>query len=414
MSALLQQDVTANPTAPAAEDLCYAPGKALLGVQDITYLGYYDVQTNGRDTTYAGPLTSRYVNGEFRLLNLQLSNELHEISLAGRAFGARITQVTNRWLLGSVGFYGMNHIWWDEAKQRLWSTSAVDYTVETIPGQIYTRTLNSNGTVSNIHGPIGLQGIAAKRMYGAATAIPAWFQSQYGVGPYAVGFGGYTSLMRQGGGAVLGPTMYCIPEPTSFAPRTEIPTAQYRIAMDYGIDKRGIRLSVPENYFDGGDPRPNPTGNNTRPTVPPVSTAGWLSPDVNGFGRFVWGDTYGGGATFVEGPTKRGFIMIASVGIGKCWYANSTLNFDARGAEFHIYDPTHLGQVIQGQRAKDAITPVGMKILGEMSQPWSRPTGNGPGLAMTYDPLTQRLYILVGGGGIDAYHNRVLVYHLSL
>lgn len=94
------------------------------------------------------------------------------------------------------GLNNFNALWWEESRSRLWTTACEDYTNIAHQVQIYTRTLNDNGTVSNINGPVGLQGINAKRVYGGAQAVPGWFSGAIaGVGPYVVGWGGYTSLV---------------------------------------------------------------------------------------------------------------------------------------------------------------------------------------------------------------------------
>src|SRR5690606_26686029 len=125
----------------------------------------------------------------------------------------------------------------------------------------------------------------AKRVYGGCTAVPAALVTRLG-GPYVCGWGGYTSLVLQGGGASIGPTMYAIPDPDSIANGATVGARTILDAAD-AQTHRGVRLTIPQNYFDGGDPRQNPP---TRPTQPPASTGGWLSPNADGLGWMVWGD----------------------------------------------------------------------------------------------------------------------------
>ncbi len=179
LATLFRQPLKAG-TAPTAADLCFSQQKPLLGPQDITYVGHYDVQTNGNDTTYARGLAVRYVNGDLRFLNLQLNGELHEFSLAGKSYGDTVRTTTNRWS-NPAGVQDFTTLWWEEQRQRLWSASAVDYTATAYPTAVYTRTLNSNGSVANVLGPVSLSGIPAKRVYGGVLEFPAWFRSQYGV-----------------------------------------------------------------------------------------------------------------------------------------------------------------------------------------------------------------------------------------
>jgi hypothetical protein len=414
------RDVSARRAAAA---FCAIP--PVLTAQDLTFLGYYDIQTNSENTTYSQGLTHRYVNGDLRFLNLQLGGVLHEVSLAGRNYGDIITTTTNRWDLSSYAILrDFNGFWWEASQSRLWLTGTVDYTNTVFPVQIRHLTLNDNGTVS-VQGPVGLSGINSKRVYGGMQAVPTWFQSQYGVGPYVVGWGGYTSLVGQGGGASIGPTMYAIPDPSSYANGSEIPTGQFKTVMDCAgagsqdwypaghptSADRGVRVTMPINYFDGGDPRQNPS---TPPTGPPVAGAQWLSPAPDGLGRWVWGDSYYNTGCWIDGPNKRGFLLIASLGGGKCFYESSNLVFDKRQFEVHIYDPVQLGEAIQGVRAPWNVKPASLAELtlnglGNFALEGNTPAGNPAGA--TYDPTTRRLYVI--GFGANTYYSRLYVYAVN-
>lgn len=420
----IMRPVTAGRAAQSGS-LCYAPQGPLLTAQDISYLGYYDMLTRGNDTGFAQGLTHRYINGDLRLLTYHLNGQLHEVSLSGQTYGNVISSPTNTWSFG--GLLDFKGIWWEESMQRLWTVSAQDYTNSFIQVQLMTRSLNSNGTVSNVRGPVGLSGISAKRVYGGVQPIPAWFRSRYGVGPYACGWGGYTSLVAQGGGASLGPTAYAFPEPSSYADNTDIPVGSYKTMTDHlsgtlngdwyksgslptSFD-RGVRLTNPVNYFDGGDARQNPP---SRPTVSPLTTAQWLSPAPDGKGRFTWGDSYYGTGVWIDGPNKQGFLMIASLGGGSCWYESSTLHFDSRVFECHVFDPTHFGEVIEGRRAAWNVQPSSMQQLnlpglGSVGLSNNVPYGNVGGA--TYDPATKRLYLM--GLGANTYAARLYVYSVN-
>lgn len=401
-------------------------GPALLQPSDFTYLGYYDLQTAATDgTPYMQGLSHRYVNGDLRLLSL-IYGVLHETSIGSKPFGAQITSKTRAW--GSVGGTtngGFNAVWWEEARQRLWTLNTIDYSSTAKQIQVFTRTLNDDGTVSNLRGPIGLQGLASKRAYGGAQAVPVWFQQQYGVGPYVIGWGGYTSLMAQSGIASLGLTTYSMPDPDGFASNTEVPVGQYKVLADHfkastvgdwygagapsGYD-RGARVTIPINYFDGGDPRQNPT---TAPTDPPAAGAQWLSPSPDGRGRWVWGDSYYNTGCWIDGPNKHGFIAVAALGTGKCWYGSSTLHFDGRTAELHIYDPAHLGEVAQGTRPIWNVQPVSMTEL-QLSGTYVLAGGNttlGNAAGATYDPIGKRLY--VSRCGTNGTWQRIYVYQVA-
>src|SRR5690606_14213038 len=130
------------------------------------------------------------------------------------------------------------------------------------------------------------------------------------------GWGGYTSLVAQGGGASIGPTMYAVPDPEAVGNGA---TVGARTILD-AAHHRGVRKTIPTNYFDGGDPRRNPS---TRPTQPPVPECDWLSPNADVLGWMVWGDSYYNTGTWI-GTT---FAAVASLCKGACWYQSSTLAF---------------------------------------------------------------------------------------
>jgi hypothetical protein len=173
----------------AAPNLCVLPngGSQLLGAQDFSYLGHYDVHLNGLDSPYAQALTHRYVDGQLRFLTIESRAAkalLCEWTVAGRGYGDGAVK-TNEWLTPwnndqqiSGNWYGL---WWDEDKQRLWSTHSIDYgeTTAYYPTNIYTRTLNGNGTVSNLK-HVSLAGVSSKNAYGGAVQIPLWFSSDTG------------------------------------------------------------------------------------------------------------------------------------------------------------------------------------------------------------------------------------------
>jgi len=379
------------------------PTAGVLQPSDFVFLGYYDLQTAGSNSGYAQGLTHRYVNGDLRLLIMQAGNTLHEISLAGRSYGDLIQTPTRQWT-GFVGLADFKGFYWDETRGVLWSSTSYDYVADPpAPTQIYTHVLNDNQTLGAQVGPLSLPGVPAKRSYGGVQRLPAWFQTAYGVGPYAVGWGGYTSLMTAGGSASMGLTFYAFD-----------PAGSVRILADHtpsfgactatpGLD-RGRRLTRPLNYFDsGGDGLPP-----GRPTVPPNQAGCWLSPQADGYGRFLWGDSYYQTGCWIETATKRGFITILCGGIGECWYQGSTLNFDGRIAELHIFDPAMLGEVALGTRNPCDTQPAYTAVLplAGLNQIVIGNTTVGNAAAATFDASGQRLYVAgfqVGGPVVRVY-----------
>ncbi|MFN8390133.1 MAG: Ig-like domain-containing protein [Bdellovibrionota bacterium] len=414
---------TPTPTPPPVPSGVLAP-------QDFNYLGYYDMQTYGLDSPFFQGLTHRYVNNDLRLLTYHHWGRLFEISLAGKNFGDTITSTTNSWDLQNVGTWDYVGLWWEASTSRLWTATSQDYTVTNYPVQLFTRKLNDNGSVSDVHGPVGLQGVPAKRLYGGVQAVPQWFQQQYNVAPYIAGWGGYTSLVMQGGGASMGPTMYSLPDISAYANNSSIPDTNFKTIMDSGgapaqdwyplgnpsAYDRGTRLTTPTNYYDGGDTRPNgscPTCNATIPTVPPLSSAQWLSPAPDGYGRWIWGDSNYNTGLWIELPKKHGFITIASLGGGKAWYCASSLCTEKRQYEMHIWDPAELGAAALGQIPKWNVKPTSMQ---ELTLPGAG-AGGGTGVThmavagATFDAATNRLYLFVPGVG--GYNCRIYVYQVK-
>jgi hypothetical protein len=398
------------------------PTQILLQQSDFTYLGAYDVQTNGTYSNLAQGLTHRYVSGDLRFLNWQYGGRLDEFSLAGKSYGQTITTPTQTWAsIGatSVGAETLDAkaLWWDEAGQRLWTTGCVLYTANLIPTQIYTRTLNSNGTISNLHGPVSLQNVTAKRVYGGAQAVPTWFQTAYGVGPYAVGWGGGTSLILQGGNASIGPTLYTLPDPAGYANGAVIPTTPIsKTLMDFAPANlyRGVRVTLPINYLDGGMNAPNPS---TPPNYPPVAGAQWQSPRPDGKGWWTPCDSYWNCGCWIDTPTRKGFINILTAWSGKVYYMSSDVNCDFMKFELHIFDPADLGRAAQGSVSPHSIEPASMAELTLPGLSDQGPRGSlTPGMSAggaTYDPISQRLYIL--GLGINRFTttNRLYVYQVA-
>src|SRR5690606_10314416 len=124
----------------------------------------------------------------------------------------------------------------------------------------------------------------------------------------------------------------------------------------YGYDFAAQTGKGPVNFFDGGDTRDNPS---SRPSGRPSSSGEWLSPASNGRAYWLWGDKYVGGS-WVDGPGKGGVLMVGDFGIGYGWYQSSSLSWDGRGCELHVFDPQHLADALAGRRRQDSVEPVNM------------------------------------------------------
>jgi hypothetical protein len=213
----------------------------------------------------------------------------------------------------------------------------------------------------------------------------------------------------------MGLMMLAIPDVTTYKENSVLPTRDFKIladhrsgtvAPDWYADRkptrfdRGRRNADVVNYYDGGDKRQNP---NTPPSGPPAAGAQWLSPAPDGFGRFVWGDSYYNTGCWIDGPRKGGFVVIGSFARGKAYYQTSTLNNSGRHAELQIFDPNDFGKVLQGKLSPRKVQPAASKLLTADLAPLGLlipSSGNNPSGAVagaTFDPVTRLLYLWCPG-----------------
>jgi hypothetical protein len=383
-------------------NLRFGGNRSLLTQGDFTYLGYYLVDDSTYDLGWSQGFTHRYVGGQLRFLSFGHSSGIKLFEFAPpSSFGGQAT-ITNRWTDIWGGSYDPTGkwvgLWWDEAAQRLWTTSAIDYPNDadiSSTKMIHTRTLNSNGSVSNVRGQIGLSGVGARRVYGGAQAVPSWFQSKYGVGPYVVGWGGYASRMAQSLPVSLGPTMYAIPDPSGFGNGSDIPAGQFKTIMD---NSSGTRE---DDWYSKGSPSSFDRGIRNSNVNNQFDSPAWQSPAPDGQGRWTWGDSHYNTGCWIDGTSKHGFILVPSLSSGRAWYQNSTLNWDYRSSELHIYNPDHFGEVINGSRAV-----------------WNvKPTSHGPlslpGMVQTSGSGNDGLLYNVLGASFDSAAKRLYIYYLS-
>lgn len=374
-----------------------AQGQTPVTAADVALGDYWDVQTNGSDSTYGQALTHRYVGGELQFLTLTVAGELHAFTLTGKAPRSKVSTPTAIWSLGSLGVLNnFNSLNWDPVKGKLWVTSAEDYTNVVRPSKISLVTLGANGSMA-LDGSWSVEGVNAKRIHGGIIPIPTWAQASMNNAKYLAGFGGYTSLVMQGGGASMGPFAVAIDDPTTYPSGAVLPVR--KLVLD-AYPGRGVRKTIPVNYFDSGDPRQNPS---SPPTGPPLSTAQWLSPNAQGLGWFVWGDSYYNTGFFVDTPGRRGFGLIGSFCKGRCWYQSSTLAFDGRQFELHLWNPASLGTGLT--KAPDTMLELVLPRGNTTVWGGNSPTGNIGGA--TFDPTTGRLWMLGSPFGPDVHTGRL-------
>jgi len=405
---LIQQiDITYNSAEAAGVS------KSVLTANDFSYLGYYDVVTAGGDTTYMQDLTHRYVNGQLRFLNLTHKGQLIEFTLPA-SYGQTTSTVTGTWTIPD--FNNHNGIWFNQTTNQLWLTASQDYTIVNVPAHLTIMTLGANGAISNVK-KINISNVNEKRMYGGCQSVPPEYQTQIG-GAYVCGWGGYTSLVEQGGGASLAPTMFAIPDPANLSNGATV-TAKAILDGGSAGSNRGVRLwhsgtwpqGSPINYFDGGDSnRQNPS---SRPSSPPVSGAAWLSPNAQGLGWWTWGDSNNNTGMWIEGATKHGFVTIPSFCKGFCWYQTSALAWDDRQYELHIWDPN----VLTGSNKLQPPTSMTELNVSRGCGPCTTNSNMGPGAGMlhgaTYDSVTSKMYVIGYMMAASGYDARLYVYSVN-
>lgn len=402
--------------------------KQLLRQGDIRYKGYYKVQRNGdynqlAELNYGQGFTHRYVNGQLRFMVFSFFGNVaggghHLIEFAApAALGGTVTTRTNHWpdIMTGTGIGTGNGVWmglwYEQAQNRLWTTWAIDYPDDVMAQytkSLVVRTLNDDGTVSNVAGPWGLAGVQQRRIYGGVVAIPQWFQDLYGVGPYAAGWGGYAS--RMGLGVSMGPTFYAIPEPTAY-PAGDIPTSGFKTLMDHSSGTLGA------DWYGLGHPTSFDRGVRNSDVKNDYDAPNWQSPAPDGLGRWTWGDSNWNTGTWIETPTRFGFITVPKLCNGRTWYETSTLHCQSQSAEIQVFDPRMLGEVAQGTRASWNTYPASRwEITGDctpLGLMWGR-SGNGPDggpCGASYDATTQCLYVYcVGGASLNSY---ILVYDVG-
>lgn len=406
-------------------------GKAVLQESDFTYLGYYDLNLGGEFSLGQG-LTHRYVGGQLRFLALghdggTVKYILHEI-VAPALNGTVATSSTwvDPWVTKRGEANGSWHgLWWDEGSSRLWLTSAIDYPDDTyinVTKSINLSVLGSGGTITSTRGQFGLESIGARAIYGGATLIPSWFQSQYGVGPYAVGFGGYTSRMSQGLVPSMGPMLVAVPDPAGYSDEADIPASAYKILADHrsgtihsaegtGYD-RGRRTSSAYTNYIGNGLDYQALG---REPAEGDAAGPWNN------GRWNWTDSAYGNAAWIDLPTKHGFVMVPHLTSGRIWYQSSTIQFDGLTSEFQVYNPDHLGEVASSTRAAYNLDPT-----SQWTPDWATliPNGlygRGSGYPIqtvkgaSWDATAGRFYVRFAAaqGTWPNLHDRILVWGVA-
>ena len=413
-----KKGVSGDPTA-ARDDApvlttATSAGKVLLSPSDFTFVGSYPFSANNQ-ASYGMGLTCHRVKGQLRFLTFayegRVNARLIEFALPAEV-GQKITSLTAAWddiwspahhpNLGGGDEYGL----WMEplpnGAERLWTTYCTDYPADgtkygqaSYTGALSVRTLKSDGTITDLAGEYGLTGVGQRAIYGGVQPIPQWFRDKYGITqPYAAGWGGYASRMAQGLVCSMGLEVLAIPNVTAYKADAVIPTTDFKILADHRSGTTG------RDWYASGKPTKFDRGQRNADVVNTYdSGTQWLSPAPDGFGRFVWGDSFYNTGGWIDGPNKGGFIVIGTFTKGKAYYKDSTLHNSGRHAELQIFDPNDFGKVLQGKKNPWNVQPTDSKLLTADLAPLGLlyPNGgNNPfgGVAgATFDPTTKCLYL---------------------
>lgn len=448
----------------------------LLTADDITYLGYYDLAPGVGDPFYGVCIALRRVSGDLRLLasvfngNGASTRPVCEFNLQGVSFGSTLSTRINTWnvatLSGSpplwqggstaqeMGNAGLESLSWDSTNNVLLRHHMGGYPSGFAQAWVDVLSVpESGGSITRLK-RVNIGDLMDSRINGGNSEIPADFQSDYGVGRWALGTGGYRSLEDQyGGGAPLGFTTYAVGDIYSAVDGS---TMSYTTLSSHNVSNLGRRswdgytftqtgsntktftstecnapggnpafigVTVPvgtftgqgpiDYYRAGADPRGNGQSGAT-PTWDPVSTD-TTTPGTS-WGEIVPGQTlwtladwYAGHAfLYGSGFTKRGVIAVAHAGVGRTWYSNSQVAVERYRLEMHIFDPVHLGEVALGTRSATSIQPVEIKTLDTEFTPGNSDVTGMPSFA--FDPTTKRLYVMR-----QSYPSnpRILVYEVD-
>jgi hypothetical protein len=382
---------------------------------------------NGWSTAYSmGGLTYRYVNGQLHFLTTSHVNSgglVYETNYPGISTGpiasAPQAQVVQNWgdiytgqkWVGNGGGYNSlsSEVWtyglyYDQSSGRLywnygdWYNIANPYN----PSFGYS-TLNDATGVGTGVGAWSLTGRPEKFDRGGMLPIPQWFADRFTGGKtLGVGFGGTFAGVST---ASLGPALAAInpPDPTVNADDSSLDNVPL-IGYPYTAPARGERDPNYTSFYDGG----------TYPTTP-----GAWNPS-NGTGYWTWSDIIFGAGTWIDTPQLGGVLFIAKVGQGNVWYQNSDRHAQSGAFEWMVYDPKDLAAVASGAEQQWQIQPkyewtTSTLPLGPTDQSgWSGDGFSQVG-GVTFDPTTDRLYVLVNGawqGGTEWYPE-VYVYQVG-
>jgi len=236
-------------------------------------------------------------------------------------------------------------------------------------------------TVATGQAAYRFQGRGEKFTRGGVTPIPTWFANRFTGGRnLAAGFGGYFSIISSGSlGAAL--------------------TAVFSPDISVNPDKSYLQhtplLGYPTPHHQERDPNYN--------SAYYSGGGGWDPPGawnpLNGKGFYTWSDTLYQGCTWIDRAGSQGIVCIIQVCQGNAYYQASNLHCDSgTGAyEWFVFDPKDLARVANGEIQQHQVQPVSywtdpnLPLVSYQANGWD---GSGFGVSITYDPLSDQLFVL--------------------
>ncbi len=395
-------------------DPLYRP---VLNQSDFTYLGSFTVPTyaNGWDTAFSnGGIALRYDNGRLDFLttnHVYSGGQVYEVSYPGISTTAPypVAPVVYNWgdiYSGQKEFGGdaslgngtqVYGLYYDQTMGRLywnygyWYNDSYPFN----PSFGYS-TLNDATGVATGMGAWSLANRYEKFDRGGTTPIPQWFANRFtGGDTLAVGFGGYFSIVSTGS---FGPALAAVSTPNlSTNPDDSALPNVPLLGYPAGAPARGERDPNITPYFEGIDVNvTNPLGAPDQPYPASWGPSG-------GVGYWSWNDLIYGAGTWIDLPGgKQGVMFIAKVGQGVNYYNDSTTNSQTGAFEWMVYNPADLAAVASGLKQQWQIQPEYEWTSSTLPLPSEDASGwQGTGLSqvggITFDPTTNRLYVLVNG-----------------
>ncbi len=311
------------------------PGGSVLSADAFTLLGSWFMPMNSLagQSVYCKGLTHRYVGSELRLLTMDYGDghyDCLEFTLPAAFANISGANLKNKFL--GQNFWGNRvssvvatchfDIFWEDQSGgtggagRMFSTMGPDYPQQgpgfdarSIASAVMVRNLsNSGGVVTNLNGIWGYQNVSCRCVMGGMGVVPGWFQALYGLSyPYVFGFGGYSSLINQGGTCSLGLVAILSPDPSGYT--STYPIESWGLAPPY--NGSGDDWSIPtSDYRIGSDHRSGSVPNNdwytsyTTPSAIPYDRGVCLTAAFNYYDKLD--------ATFTYNRNPTGFALFTN------------------------------------------------------------------------------------------------------